>query len=126
MAKRMTEREKKERARIKKELQKKGFLPPDKKPLNREKFIKEAEDEWNSKAYDSTLVWSYWLMRAVVVMMGHTERKSMRLSPEAVGAAKVLKLAIRLRKFNKMVEDRGDTEYKISEEYDYIKDIYEA
>ena len=126
MARRMTEREKKERARLKKELQKKGFLPPDKKPLNREKFIKEAEFEWNSKPYDSTLVWSYWLLKAFEIMMGHTERKNMRVSAEAIGAAKVLKLAIRMRAFHKKTEAEGKREYKLSELFDYIKDIYEA
>ena len=37
-----------------------------------------------------------------------------------------MKLAVRLREFDQMVKARGDTEYRISEQYDYIKDILEA
>lgn len=46
MRKRMTISEKKERARIKGELQKKGILPPDKPRLNRKKFAKDTISEW--------------------------------------------------------------------------------
>lgn len=126
MAKRMTKREKKERARIKKELQKKGFLPHYKKPLNRERFIKEAEDEWNDRPHPFALVWSDWLLQAIGYMMLHKERKSERPSMEAIAAAKVLRLAVRLVEFETNLKERGITEYKINELYDYIKDIYEA
>ena len=44
--KRMTNREKEERKRIKKNLQEKGIIPPDKPRLNRKKFAKEVCDEW--------------------------------------------------------------------------------
>lgn len=40
--------------------------------------------------------------------------------------AKALRLAVRLREFDEMVRERGDESYKISEQYDYIKDILEA
>lgn len=40
--KRLTQREKAERAAIKKQLQKEGFLPPDKPRLNRKKFARET------------------------------------------------------------------------------------
>lgn len=43
--KRLTNREKKERAAAKKRLQDKGVLPPDKPKLNRKKFIEEAKAE---------------------------------------------------------------------------------
>lgn len=126
MEKRMTEREKKERARLKKELQKEGVLPPDKKPLNRKKFIKEAEDEWNDRPHPFSLVWGDWLLLAIGYMMLHKERKSERPSMEAVAAAKILKLAVRLVEFKTNLDECGITEYKISELYDYLKDIYEA
>ena len=47
-------------------------------------------------------------------------------TPEAIGVAKALRLAVRLREFDEMVRERGDESYKISEQYDYIKDILEA
>ena len=50
MAKGMTNKEKKERAVIKKQLQADGVLPPDKPRLNRRKFIQEAREEYNAFA----------------------------------------------------------------------------
>ena len=54
--KRMTNREKDERKRIKKNLQEKGIIPPDKPRLNRKKFAKEVCDEW--KDFQSFYDWS--------------------------------------------------------------------
>ena len=54
------------------------------------------------------------------------ELKSSRASLEAVGAAKVLKLAIRLREFSEEVREKGEHEYKLVDQYNYIKDILDA
>lgn len=124
-SKRMTVREKKYRAELKKRWQEEGILPPDKPRLNRKKFIEEARVEWNARdisAYSE----GFFLAEAFSIMLCHTERGEKSPSPEAVGAAKVLKLAIRLCQFSKMVRDRGDAEYKASEKYEYIRDILEA
>ena len=98
MKKRLTSREKRSNARIKKELQAEGVLPPDKPKLNRKKFIEEAMNEWNSRDKD-VFVWELYLAEAFSLMLGHVEKRSLRTSLEAVGAAKVLKLALRLREF---------------------------
>ena len=45
---RMTRREKEARAQVKKELQEKGILPPDKPRLNRKKFVREAIQEYDT------------------------------------------------------------------------------
>ncbi len=124
--KRMTNREKAENARIKKELQQRGIIPPDKPKLNRKKFIEEARQEWNDRDA-GFYAWEAYLFEAVSIMLGHTERDAAaRASLEAVGVAKCLKLAMRLRKFHQAVKDRGDDRYKIKEQYDYIKDILDA
>ena len=123
MAKGMTNKEKKERAVIKKQLQADGVLPPDKPRLNRRKFIQEAREEYNAFAKEC-MVSDLYLHRAVSVLLGMVKRNSP--TPEAVGEAKALKLAVRLREFDQMVKARWDTEYRISEQYDYIKDILEA
>ena len=47
--KRLTNREKKDRAEFKKQMQEKGILPLDKPKLNRKKFIEEAREEWNGR-----------------------------------------------------------------------------
>ena len=56
--KRLTNREKKDRAEFKKQMQEKGILPLDKPKLNRKKFIKEAREEWNGR--DSDRCMSSW------------------------------------------------------------------
>lgn len=120
----LTAREKELRAKYKKKLQGEGILPPDKPRLNRKKFIEEALAEWNGR--NPGYVDGLYLKEALGIMTGALERKGRSPSLEAVGAAKVLKLAIRLRQFSEMVKERGDTEYKVSEMVDYIRDILDA
>ena len=75
---------------------------------------------------ENYLLWNAYLMEAISYMLLHTEGMSRRASLEAVGAAKVLKLAVRLRRFTEMVRERGESKYKIIEQYEYIKDILDA
>lgn len=120
----MTQKEKRDRARIKRELQAEGILPPDKPKLNRKKFIEEAQAEWNARD-GGCMVWDLYLMKAMGYMLAHRE-KGGRASAEAVGAAKVLKLALRIREFSKELEAKGEDTYKIVDLYEYVKDIMEA
>lgn len=124
MKKRMTQKEKKVRASIRKELQEKGVLPPDKKPLNRKRFVEEARQEWNARD-GSCLVWDVYIMSAISLVLGARDR-NFRVSPEAVGAAKVLKLALRMKEFQDRLKAEGRTTYKIDEEFEFIRDILEA
>ena len=122
---RLTNREKKELADFKKGLKERGLLPPDKPRLNRKRFIEEARKEWNERP-GNCHIWEHFLMQAFSYMLNHTEGRSIRASPEAVGAAKVLKLAIRLQQFYEETRSRGENEYKVTDQYDYIKDILDA
>lgn len=112
------------RADLKKDLQERWILPPDKPRLNRKRFIEEAEKEWNERPKSG--IWEYFLIQAFQYMLNSTEGQSTRASPEAVGAAKVLKLAIRLRQFSEEFIARGEQEYKLADQYNYIKDILDA
>lgn len=125
MKKRLTSREKRSNARIKKELQAEGVLPPDKPKLNRKKFIEEAMNEWNSRDKD-VFVWELYLAEAFSLMLGHVEKRSLRTSLEAVGAAKVLKLALRLREFSKKLQGEGRDKYTAGEKCEFVKDIIDA
>ncbi len=120
----MTKREKKARADARAMLKEQGVLPPDKKPLNRKKFIEEAVKEWEGRD-GGALLWDRYLMKAFAEMMAHRDRK-MRVSLEAVGAAKVLRLAVRIQKFEKQVQERGETTYNVKDLYEYVKDIMDA
>lgn len=37
-----------------------------------------------------------------------------------------MKVAIRLREFSEMVRAKGENEYKLTDQYNYIKDILDA
>ena len=121
----LTNKEKQARAELKKRMQDKGVLPPDKPKLNRKKFIDEAREEWNGRSSDC-FIWEHYLMDAISYMLCQREGMSSRASLEAVGAAKVLKLAIRLREFSEEVREKGEHEYKLVDQYNYIKDILDA
>ncbi len=121
--KRMTNREKQERAAMKKRLQAEGLIPPDKPRLNRKRFIEEAEAEWNGRDLEC-LIWDLYIMRALFYVLGCGSAK--RISPEAVGAAKILKLAIRLHRFEAELKENGRDKYTVGELHEYIKDIINA
>lgn len=123
--KRLTQREKKANAAFKRKMQEKGILPPDKPRLNREKYIKEAVEEWNGRSMDCR-VWDIYLQQAAGWMTGHVERRGLRRSLEAVGAAKVLKVAIRLEKYSRELREKGQDKYTLDEQYNYIRDILDA
>ena len=125
-AKRMTAREKKLRAQAKKRLQAEEIIPPDKPRLNRKKFIEEAKAEWNSRVSGDVAIWDGDFAEAMAIMLAHRESSSGRASLEAVGAAKVLKLAVRMSEFKEKVMAEGRKQYTTGEMYEYIKDILEA
>lgn len=121
----MTNKEKRERAEAKKQLQEEGIIPPDKPRLNRKKYIEDARKAWSNRS-DDCYVWDIYLMSAIGIMLGQKEGTSCRASPEAVGVAKVLRLALRLQQFEAELRARDEHEYKIGDKYEYIKDILEA
>lgn len=123
-SKRMTNREKEERARIKKKLQEDGILPMDKPRLNRKKYVEEARKEWNGRD-SGFLVWDMYLCEAISIMLGSVDR-NLRVTQEAVGVAKTLKMAMRLREFHEKIRSEGRSEYSLKEQFDYIRDIVEA
>lgn len=126
MAKRktMTKAQKAMNAKIKKELQEKGIVPPDKPRLNRKKYIEEAREEWNGRDAEY-YAWDAFLYQAISIVLGHTDQH-LRASPEAVGVAKTLKLALRLKEFRDKLKEEGRDTYTMGEQYEYIKDILDA
>lgn len=123
--KRMTNREKAINASIKKELQEKGIIPPDKPRLNRKKYVEEASQEWNDRDKDFYIVWEKYLFQAISIMLGKVD-KNFLVSQEAVGVAKCLKLALRLKEFSDKLKSEGRNEYTVGEQIEFIKDIIDA
>ena len=120
----MTKSEIKEKAKIKKILQAKGLLPPDKKRLNRKRFIDEAREQWEKRDL-SCILWDYYIQQALVWMTSYTDM-NLRPSQQAVGAAKVYKIALKLKEFEEEKRELGETKYKFKEVYERLKDIMEA
>lgn len=114
--KRLTQREKALRAKIKKELQAEGVIPPDKPRLNRKKFAREVWDEFNAM---DTFAGDFYLRRAIAATVGPDMHE---VTPEQVGILKLLKLAVETEKFMKALEAEGRDKYTIGE---YHKKVYD-
>lgn len=107
--KRLTQREKAERARIKKKLQEDGVLPPDKPRLNRKKFAREVLAEFGAMdAYSADL----YLRQAIGCMVSPDMN---RVTEEEVGVLKLLKIAVESERFSKVLEAEGRSQYTIGE-----------
>lgn len=118
--KRLTLKEKKHNAELKKELQKKGIIPPDKKKLNRKKFIDDTIEKWRERGFGAVF-YEIYLLQAVMIMCGHHDR-NYRVSPEAVGAAKCLAIAMRLAE----LKEQNEEAKTVGELMEKIKDITDA
>ena len=108
--KRLTQREKAERAAMKKQLQAEGVLPPDKPRLNRKKFARETWAEWEEFLKGA-------LLRAVEFIAGP---ELPAVTPEQVGVYKALKLAVEYNKFLRKLEAEGRSKYTIGELADEV------
>lgn len=107
--KKMTQREKTERAAFKKQMQEKGVLPPDKPRLNRKKFAREV---WAEFEQMDVIRADFYLRKAIGCMVGPDMRE---VTPEEVGVLKLMKIAIETDKFMKALEAENRTQYTIGE-----------
>ena len=112
--KRLTQREKAERAAIKKQLQADGVLPPDKPRLNRKKFAREVLAQFGAMdAYSADL----YLRQAIGCMVSPDMN---RVTEEEVGVLKLLKIAVESERFAKALEAEGRIQYTMGE---YIEKV---
>ena len=110
--KRLTQREKAERAAIKKQLQADGVLPPNKPRLNRKKFAREAFEAFEAFYTSEPIRAELSLIKAIGFMVGPD---MMAVSPEEVGVLKVLKMAVEYDAFLKRLEREGRGKYSMKE-----------
>ena len=112
--KRLTQREKAERAALKKKWQAEGLIPPDKPRLNRKKFAREAFDAfYRAEPIRAELS----LLKAIGFMVGPDMKE---VSPEEVGVLKLLKLAVEYNIFLRKLESEGRTKYTYGELIDEV------
>lgn len=122
-AKPMTAREKKERTKIRKELRERGILPPKKKPLNRKVFAERAKEALKKQAGYTLNLYLHWALLEMLEKQDYSRPGAIVYSQEAVGAAKVVLLAVRRMEFE---EEKAGQRFTNGELYEAIKDIYEA
>ena len=96
--------------------------------MTKKEFIEDAEKVWDAR--DLNCCWDRYLARATGIMLSRTT-PDRQISPEAIGVAKVMKLAVRLREFdekNKLVNSVPGvcTAEVLKEKYDNIGDILNA
>lgn len=115
-AKKLTVREKKYRAELRKDMREKGLLPPVKQKLNRRKFVKEVRADYAEKfnKFEDII----YLYEAINWMLpsGENEYK-IPISLEEVGIAKVLKMAVEIKKFSETKLAKGEKKYKLDDLY---------
>ena len=107
--KRLTQREKAERAAIKKQLQADGVLPPDKPRLNRKKFAREVWDVYTA---------DFYLRKAIMATVGPELHE---VTSEQVGILKLMKLAVETDRFMRQLKTEGREQYSIGE---YVEKVY--
>lgn len=115
--KRLTQREKAERAAAKKRLQARGVLPPDKPRLNRKKFAQETWAEWTALLAEDRLRAAMALCRAVSFT---TAPELLEVTPEQVGILKAMKIAVEYEKFLRKLEAEGRSDYTVGELADEV------
>lgn len=112
--KRLTQREKAERAAVKKQLQEDGILPPDKPRLNRKKFAAEVVPEFREM---DVFTADLYLRKAIWMMVSEDMNK---VTAEEVGVLKAMKLAVEYKKFEDAVREAGKGTYKMQELIDKV------
>lgn len=113
--KRLTQREKAERAAIKKQLQADGVLPPDKPRLNRKKFAREVWDEFSEMDVYTA---DFYLRKAIMATVGPELHE---VTSEQVGILKLMKLAVETDRFMQQLKKEGREQYSIGE---YVEKVY--
>lgn len=115
--KRLTQREKAERAALKKKFQAEGLIPPDKPRLNRRKFARETWAEFEAFYAENPIRAKFSLIKVVGFMVDPDMKK---VTPEEVGVLKLLKLAVAYNAFLKKLEAEGRTTYNYGELIDEV------
>ena len=112
--KRLTQRQRDERARIKRKPRADGLLPPDKPRLNRKQFAAEV---WAEFAGMDAFTASLYLHKAVGCMVGPDMKQ---VTPEEVGVLKLMKIAVETKKFMDRLKEEDRERYTVREYIDAV------
>jgi hypothetical protein len=114
--KKLTQREKSFRAQFKKEIQKKGVIAPDKPRLNRKKFAQETMAAFKDLSYGDAI----YLFHAINATVPDGSKDWRKISPEDVGALKVVAAAVAWKRFEAENRQAGKENYSIGELFDNV------
>lgn len=115
--KRMTAREKKSLAESRERLRAAGIIPPKKKPVNRKKFIAQVLADKDT-VDDLYMLYMLEVPEAIACMIAGYD--VIGATPEMMGAAKVLRLAIDSQNFKKAKLEAGETSYTYDEYFEKV------
>ena len=116
--KRLTQKEKNERAKSRKRLRAEGILPPPKPRLNRKKFAAEVMEEYKACSWAEM---SIYLHQAIACMV---DDEMNEVTPEQVGVLKTIKIALEMKRFYKQLAAEGRDTFKRRELLDVVYPIY--
>lgn len=112
--KRLTQAQKAANARIKKEFQEKGLIPPDKPRLNRKAF---AAQVWKEFMELDAITADLYLRNAIGCMVSPDMRQ---VTPEQVGVLKLMKIAVETARFMDALKAEGRDQYTLGEYIDKV------
>lgn len=104
-SKRLTNKEKALKAKVKKELQEQGLLPPDKPRLNRRKFAKEATEQFDKEINLMNPIDVFWFHNALKLVTAGTDM--FPITSEQVGVFKLMKITAEIKKFHEETKKTG-------------------
>ena len=101
-SKRLTNKEKALKSKVKKELQEQGLLPPDKPRLNRRKFAKEAAEQFDKEINLMNPMDVFWFHNALTLVTAGTP-----ITSEQVGVFKLMKITAEIKKLHEETKKSG-------------------
>ena len=118
--KKLTKAEKERNKRVKEILIDDGIIPPVKKKLNRKKFVKETKEEFNN------YIKNFNDMDYIIEGLSWMTSGVYKITPEQIGAVKVLKMSIEIKKYQEELKEKGEKSYNVDDMYKkVIKPILE-
>ena len=100
-----------------------GNFAAEKKPLNRKAFAERAKEALKNQAGYTLNLYLHWALLEMLEKQDYSRSGAIVYSQEAVGAAKVVLLAVRRMEFEK---EKAGQSFTNGELYEAVKDIYEA
>lgn len=111
--KRLTNKEKQFNKQVRKEMREDGILPPIKPKLNRKKFAKEVQEQWEKHG-------DIFYLTKALSWIAPSGTSKLNVTTEQIGVLKVMKLAIAIKQFEEESIAEGITTYNAMAFYEKV------